>query len=138
MHQQYSHTLHVIHQSHNTQQGHNLGPIQQGTSRSRHKPEPVWFHTSIQSLYHKTSNQTPKTSVSESKPNPNSVQDCPKIVLKFQPRLSENSPENSVRTVKKQSRNSTQTMRELSQKFLKIPTPSLKNLRLKFTAFHGL
>ena len=34
-------TLHVIQISHNTQQGHNLGPIQQGTSRPLHKHEPI-------------------------------------------------------------------------------------------------
>ena len=145
MHQQYFHTLHVIHQNHNTQQGYNLGPIQQGTSWSLHKPEPVWFHTSIQSLYHKTSNQTPKTSVLESKPNPKSVRDYPKsvrdypkIVLKFQFELSKNSFENSARTIQKQSRNSTRTVRKQFQILLKIPTLSLKNLGLKFTTFLDL
>ena len=80
----------------------------------------------------------PKTSVSESKPNPNSVRDYMKIVLKFQSELSEDSFENSARAVQKQSRNSTRTVRKQFQKLLKILTLSAKNLGLKFTAFHGL
>ena len=62
----------------------------------------------------------PRRHFSESKLNPNSVRDYPKRVLKFQPGLSENSPENSARIVQKQSRNSTRTVREQSQKFLHL------------------
>ena len=47
-------TLHVIHTSHNTQPSHNLGPIQQGTSRPLRKHEPYFFQSSIQ---HQTTRQ---------------------------------------------------------------------------------
>ena len=87
-------TQHVIHRSNNTQQGHNLGPIQQGISRSLHKQEPVWFHASI---YHFITKQATQTRRHQSRDqNKTSTQfrtarkqfrkscpDCPKTVSKI-------------------------------------------------------
>ena len=97
-------TQHVIHRSNNTQQGHNFLPIQQGTSRSLHKQEPVWFHASIHHFITKQATQTRRHQFSDQ--NKTSTQskiarkqfrkscpDCPKTVSKFQPELSKNSPE---------------------------------------------
>ena len=97
-------TQHVIHRSNNTQQGHNLGPIQQGNSRSLHKQEPIWFHASIhhfmtkqatQTRRHQSRDQNQSSTQSRTarKQFQKSCLDCPKTVSKFQLKLSKNSLE---------------------------------------------
>ena len=56
-------TQHVIHVSNNTQQGQYLGPFQQGTSRSLHKPELIWFQSSINHDYITKQATNPETSI---------------------------------------------------------------------------
>ena len=79
--------------------------------------------------------QNPKTSVSGSKPNPEPS-----------PGLPENNSKNALWTIRKHSRNfnpnCSKTVLKFSPNYLKtvqkIRTLSSKNLRLKFTSFHGL
>ena len=100
-----------------------LDPHKQGTSWSLHDSSPNYCDIKTP--------QNPKTSVSGSKQNPNSVRNCPKTVLKFQLGLSENIPKNSARTVPKQSQNYTR----LSENSLKNSYTQSKNLG---TEIYGL
>ena len=93
-----THKQHVIHFSNNnTQNDPNLGPI-----KNRAPLGPFTFITEL--FGYQNTPQNPKTSVLGSKPNLNTVQDCPKIVPKIMSGPSANNLENLARTVLKQSR----------------------------------
>ena len=79
IHKHVTFILHVIHISNNTQQGLNLGPIQQGTSRPLHNHEPVWFQSSIQ---HQTTINL-ETLRFQFKPQPTTVLDSMKPVIEI-------------------------------------------------------
>ena len=115
----------------NIQNGPNLGPIE---NRASHGPFPV-YHRIIMISKHIT--------------KPEDINPGIKTKPQQDPGLIENIPENLVRIFRNQSQNFNlncpKTVPKFSldylkksQKFLKIPTLSPKNLRLKFTAFHGV
>ena len=140
-------TQHVIHRSNNTQQGHNLGPIQQGTSRSLHKQEPVWFHASIHHFITKQATQNgpilgpiyyraplgPFTvrhriiGIPKHTTKPEDISPRIKTKPQHSPELPENSSENLVRTVRKFNSNCSKTIPKFSPDCLKTVSKILKN-----------
>ena len=125
----FTHKQHVIHFSNNnTQNGPNLRPIE---NRASFGPFTV-HHRIIRIPKHTT--------------KPKDISPGIKTKSQYSPGLPENSPENHVRTLRKQSQKFSQNCAKIVPKFSpicpktvpKISTLSQKNRGLKFTAFHGL
>ena len=109
-------------------------PLKQGTSRSLHDHE-QFFVPFINKLqrYRKTK-QNPKTSVPGLKPNLNTIRKCSKIVPKILSKMSKNSPKNSARTVRKQSRKFSPYYLKTIPKISKHSYTQSQIVGLKFTA----
>ena len=124
-----THKQHVIHFSNNNaQNGQNLAPIENRTPL-----DPFTIHNRIIRI--------PKHTT-----KPKDISPGIKTKPQYSPGLLENSPENPVRTVRKQSQKFNPNCAKTVLKFsldcpkivLKISTRSPKNWGLKFMVFHNL